>query len=184
MARKPRPHVWKSNQTNPSVAGPQNISKEMKRRMKDDTEDNLMRSLIGVFDKGAVNQKRLRTANWTPEEMLMEIRDYFKYCDEHALKPNKSSIQAWLGCSRQTYSRWTKETERFGELSDVIRLANNIMADQYVNRGEKYPTMNIFLLKSAHGYKDQQEVLITNTDEVKSEDVDELVKKLGLHKVE
>ena len=168
----------KDKQTKPELAGEQNMTKEYIAKAKDQTDDGLMDSLIGLFDNG-IKQKKKGT-NWTPEELTDSIRDYFIYCADNSLKPSKSGICLWLGCNRSQYYRWGKEEEKFRAISNIVNLANQLIENQYINRGEKYPTMNVFLLKASHDYAETQNVNITGTTNI--DEVAEAIKKLGLDK--
>ena len=55
------------------------------------------------------------------------------------------------------------------------------MEIEYIEKGEKYPTFNMFLLKSSHQHSDKQEIEVTNKD-VDSDNIDDIVKKMGLDK--
>lgn len=175
-----RVYDTKNIQTKPELAGEQNMTKEIIEHNKDIVEDDLMASLIPVFDMGI--KQRARGTNWTEEELTLAIRDYFVYCASHSLKPSKSSIRIWLGCSRSQYHAWQSESSKYGAISDIIKLANDIMETQYINRGESHPTMNVFLLKSSHQHQDRQEVQITSGTEVSKDDIGDVIGKLGLDK--
>jgi hypothetical protein len=58
------------------------------------------------------------------------------------------------------------------------------MESQYINKGEKNPTMNIFLLKASFNYIEQGKLDITTNGESleTSEDVKEKLAKMGLGK--
>lgn len=174
--------VYKSKnvQTQPHLAGEKNMTKAIVEKAKDKVEDDLMASLIPVYDQ-AIKQ-RARGTNWTEDELKREIRNYFTYCAEKYLKPSKSSLRIWLGCSRSQYHAWQSETAKYGAISDLINLANDIMETQYINRGEKYPTMNVFLLKSSHEHQDKQEVEISNKSEVDKGNIEDVISKLNLDK--
>jgi hypothetical protein len=61
------------------------------------------------------------------------------------------------------------------------------METQYVNRAEKYPTANIFLMKTSHGHIESSKMDITSNGNSLSVNFDELREKiaqLGLDKTE
>lgn len=177
-----RNYKSKDVQTKPEMAGEQNMTKHRIKLDKDKVQDDLMEKLIPLFDEGV--KQRKRGTNWTPEELEISLREYFMYCAENSLKPNKTGARTWLGCSKSQYHAWQSQPEKYGAISDLINLANNIMEDQYINRGEQYPTMNVFLLRSSFGYVEKSQVDITsNGKDINSkEDVQDLVSKLGLDK--
>lgn len=173
-----RVYKTKDIQTQPHLAGDKNMTAKVVEKAKDIVEDDLMASLIPVMDEGIRQVKR--GTNWTGEELLFSVREYFIYCGNHSLKPSKSSIRIWLGCSRSQYHAWQSEPQKYGAVSDVIRLANDMMETQYINRGESHPTMNVFLLKSGHGHSDKTEIQVSSGSDVSTEDISEAISKLGL----
>ena len=175
-----REYKTKNIQTKPKLSGVKNMTKEVIKKHKDIVEDDLMESLIPVIDEYIEGKKR--TTNWTPDELLKSVRKYFIYCGKKNLKPSKSSIRIWLGMSRSQYHAWQSEPEKYGEISDIVRMANDLMETQYINRGEAYPTMNIFLLKSSHDHIDKQTVEVNTHNEISKDEISDVVNKLGLDK--
>lgn len=176
----PRFYQSKDKHTKPELAGEQNMPEDYAEKNKQDGADELLTNLIPIFDEGM--KKRTRGSAWTAEELIPEITNYFQYCANKSLKPSKSGLRLWLGCSRSQYHAWQSEMAKYGEISDIINHANDVMETQYISRGEKYPTMNMFLLKSSYGHAETQNVNITGS--TNAEDVAEAIKKLGLDKTE
>lgn len=174
-----RNYKRKTNQTRPEVAGAHNLpEKHIKRNTMDkEYETNY---LTDMFTK-SMEQSR-RSTNWTPEEMEQSIFEYFQYCEEHSLKPCKSGLQLFLGCSRETYSAWGRDKAKYGAISDKIQMANLLMETQYIQNIEKFSTGNMFLLRTSHNHVEKSQVDVNTSSSTTAEDVDEAIKKLGLDK--
>lgn len=175
-------YASKNIQTKPELAGESNMPPEMiKRASREKCDDDLMANLSILFDKGVKTHNK--KSKWTADLLYAEIKNYFEFCVEKRLKPNKAGLRTWLGMSRSQYHAWESEPQRFKEITDIICLANGIMEEEYINRVESFPTGNIFLLKSMHGLIDRSAIDVT-TNNTNSEEVKDLVNKLGLDKTE
>lgn len=176
--------VYKSKnvQSQPHLAGEHNMTERRLKLDKDKENDGLMDNVTEIFKKGT--EQRRRGTNWTPEELEESLLEYFEYCGEKSLKPSKSGARLWLACSRSQYHAWETETAKYGGISDVIRMANDAMETQYINRGEQYPTMNVFLLKSSHKHIETSKMDVTTNGQAltSAEDVKDTISKLGLDK--
>lgn len=170
----------KRKQTSPLTAGINYIPDNFDDVHKKDEGGQLMRDLIPLFEK-AWGETR-RGCNWTPIELQEEILNYFKYVEEKQLKPAKAGLRLWLGVGMWMYNEWAKRPEKYGAISDLINSANAIMEMQYINRAEKYPTANLFLLKTQHQYVETTKVDITSNNTVSENDIQDVVKQLGLDK--
>jgi hypothetical protein len=175
----PRKRKVKDIHTRPDMAGPENLTEERIKRDKQEGADEIMSGLIDLYKITGEHLKEPRKSAWTAEELHKAVLGYFEFCEERSLKPTKSAIQMYIGVSSSQYYDWGKKEEVYGDISATIRWANYLIENQYVNRGEKYPTFNMFMLKSKHGYEDKSTIEVTNTT---SEDVAERVKQLGLSK--
>lgn len=174
-----RNYKRKTNQTRPDVAGAKNLSeKHIKRNT---IEEGYSTPYLSELFSTGVEQSR-RSTNWTPEELESTIKDYFLYCEKNSLKPCKSGLQLFLGCSRDTYHAWATEKAKYGAISDLIRLANQAMETQYINRVEAFPTGNMFLLRTSHGHVEKSQVDVTTSNQTNAEDINDAIKKLGLDK--
>lgn len=173
-----RNYIKKGNQTDPLTAGEQNLPDDFieKNRMK--RGERIAGSLSDMFLLSLERAKKSTT--WTPEEVIDIIDEYFAYCDEHELKPSQAGIRLFLGLSKAQYYAWMNEPERYGIMSDILKGANEIMESQYITRGEKYPTMNMFLLKSSFGHQEKQTIEIT--EKMDSKEIEDRIKNLGLKK--
>ena len=174
-----RNYKRKTNQTRPEVAGAQNMTDaHIKRNTKPEGyTSNYLSEMYSI----AVEQSK-RSTNWTPEELQATILSYFKYCEDKSLKPCKSGLQLFLGCSKETYNAWGNDKAKYGAISDQIRLANQAMETEYINRVEAFPTGNMFLLRTSHQHVEKSQVEVTASNSTTAEEVDEAIKKLGLDK--
>ena len=178
----PRKYKDMGVHTRPSKSGVKNMSKEFDETHKDSEDDGLMENLTEMFKIGCA--KRNRKSAWTPELLESEINGYFNYCIERHLKPCKAGIRTYLGISRSQYYSWQTEITKYGDVSDLINYANDVMEQQYVGRSEKYPTANLFLLRTSHGHVETSKLDVTAVGNVvnSADEVKDLVSKLGLDK--
>jgi len=111
----------------------------------------------------------------------MEINAFFEYCFDNEVKPAKVGLSLWLGVTKQTLWVWEKESTDFK--SDLIRWATSLIEMSYVGRAEKYPTANIFLLKSSHGHVETSRLDVVATNEqMQTDEVQDRIAQLGLDK--
>lgn len=150
---------------------------------KDGEEDELLVNILDGY-REAQKRKQAYKGLWTEETFVDAVVKYFQFCADRKLKPNKAGLRTWMGCSRSQYYDWTTKVEKYTYKSDILEMAHNMMEDSYVNRGEKYPTMNTFLLKTAHGHVETSKLDLTSNGNTlnSSEDVKDAVSKLGLDK--
>lgn len=167
--------------TKPSLAGRQNMSEEYIAKHKDPNYDpKLMGGLRELFDIACENIKTPRKSAWTTEALIEKCGDYFQFSDEKQLKPTKSALQMFIGLSRQQACDWINSPERYGELSDILANCYGIIENQYVGRGELFPTFNMFLLRSKFAYVEKQEVEVTTFNSTSPEQIADAISKLGL----
>lgn len=113
------------------------------------------------------------------EQVAERIRQYHVYCLEHDMKPDMSGMAMALGTFRQTLWRWENgiESNKPVGVRDAIKkgreMNENIMV-QMMQNGKLNPVTAIFLLKNNHGYKDQQDVVITPNTPAEGRDPDEI----------
>lgn len=161
-------------------SGLKNLSTELLNEYKDEEAGALLSTIAPIFKRSIGSPTQDRKPNWTPDELRLTISEYFDYFALNGLKPSKSSLRLWLNVGRDRYNTWERERTRYGEISDIISLANDVFETQYINRGEKHPTMNTFLLKSSHGHNDTQKIEVTAVNRVERNDIEDAVKKLKL----
>lgn len=113
------------------------------------------------------------------EQVAERIRQYHVYCLEHDMKPDMSGMAMALGTFRQTLWRWENgiESNKPAGVRDAIKkgreMNENIMV-QMMQNGKLNPVTAIFLLKNNHGYKDQQDVVITPNTPAEGRDPEEI----------
>jgi hypothetical protein len=165
--------------TSPETAGPQNMAKAQPEKIK----DHLMERIIPMMEHG-LEQTKVYKGLWTEEQLKTSIQEYFEYCREYSIKSSKASLRLWLGCEHSTYWDWEHKPEKHGYKTTFIRLANDIMEANMINRIETYPTGNMFLLKTSHGHYESSRVDITSNGQTvnSADEVKDLVNKLGLDK--
>lgn len=168
---------YQGRNSNPIKAGSQNISEEMIKVNQDESAAELMASLTELFK--IASSRRKKPASFTPAELETHILSFFEFCAEKSIKPTKGLLRTYLCISQDTYNRWTNNPEKFGGLSTLMDIANEIIAGQYATRGEKYPTMNTFLLKASHGYYEKNHVEVTG-NVLTVDNIADKIAKLGL----
>ena len=170
----------KGEQTRPERAGEQNLTAEIIDAHRDEEAGALLAMIAPIFKKSVGSPTQNRKPNWTPDELRTALSEYFEYFAYHGLKPSKSSIRLWLGVGTMTYHNWETQPNRFGELTEIVQLANDVLETQYINRGESFPTMNTFLLKSSHGHRDSQRLEVESVERVDKSNIDDMISKSKL----
>lgn len=173
----------KGVQTRPSLAGAHNLSEAYIKSHQDvhADEDNLMAELAELF-KICISKRKKAVSSWTSDELMAEVLAFFEFCAKRSIKPTKGTLGLFLGVTTSTYNVWQNDVSRYGEISEIINMANDLIAGQYASRGEKYPTMNMFLLKAAHGYYEKSQIDINTTGStVTAEDIADKIKLMGLN---
>lgn len=177
------PLVVPTTETGPHNAGSKNMTKEIIESLQIDDPDS--DSTIGascvMFRKGVLAKKK-RQANWKVSDLIEEIQSYFDFCAEFTMKANRYGLAVWLGTCNQKISAWVNGKGVSEEIQSVMQMACDIMANECIARGEKYPTFNMFMLRASHNMSDKHEISITQKNEVTTEDIDEVIAKMGLDK--
>lgn len=172
----PRKEPAKGIHTSPTSAGASNVTPPEKSDYID------MTLLETPLNKGNENQKAYKGL-WTEETFKEQVNAYCRYCMETGLKPSKSSLRLWLGCSRTQYYDWETKPEKYSYKTNILAVAHDFMESSYVQRLEKYPTGNIFLLKTSHGHIEQSKIdITTNGQNLNPNEVSDTISKLGLDK--
>ncbi len=150
-----------------------------KRQQLDEEEIAVKDATLDLFKIGVARKR----SQWTDEAFLEAVTEYFEYITLHCIKPSKAGLTLWLGANPDTYREWTLRKEKYGFKSEVLNFANLFIENSYINRGEKFPTFNMFLLKATSGYIEQNKVEVVNSNkEVTADEVKDMVAKLGLDK--
>lgn len=168
----------KGKHSSPETSGIQNLPGTYIDRVKN-TGGETMKDLVNMRKKGMANRQDY-AGKWTDEDLEREISEFFEFCAEHDVKPAKAGIRMWLGLSRSQYHEWETNKSSHPLKSDILEEAHSLIEMQYLGKIETYPTGNIFLLKSAHGHSDKQEIQVTSGNDVNTDKIAEAVKKLGL----
>lgn len=176
MGKKKKTRRYKRHSC-PENAGEQNLPEGYAEKRKDN--DKIMKGLYPIWQRSFKNREDYKGL-WDEESLAREVDAFFRYCFENDVKPAKAGLQLWLDLSESQYYDWRKDIEKYGFKSEILRKADQLIEMQYIGRIEKYPTGNIFLLKSSHGHVPRTAVDINDTSKVKKEDVEDMVDKLGL----
>jgi len=173
------PRKAKGIHSSPENAGAENFPEGYAERKKDDL--CTMEKILPMYKKGAQYLHDYKGL-WTDEQFEKAVYDYFEYCCENEVKPDKSGLQLWLGVSTSQYYDWTTKPEKYGSKSEILDRAHLTMKTSYTQRGEKYPTFNMFLLKAGHGMVETNKVEITNNSNANPDELKDTISKLGLDK--
>lgn len=172
----PRNYKKKGIQTCPELAGRQN----MKDVVTGNDQSRLGDANVQLFERAM----KVKGTNWTEDEMSAECLQYFRWCAETESKPNKAGLALWLGATKSTLWAWLNEPNKYGAISNVIAHSCALMENGYIGRIEKYPTGNVFLLKTSHGHVETSKLDVSDSrgEETNAQNVLERVAKLGLDK--
>lgn len=173
------PRKSKNVHGKPANAGVKNMPKDYADKRQD--TDGINAGVMPVYRKGMENRQNYKGL-WDEESLSREIMAYFDYCEVNEVKMAKVGISLWLGMSKQMMFEWAKD-KKYGFKFDLINQAFDVVEASYVGRIEKYPTGNIFLLKTSHGHIETSKVDVqTNGVGATLEDVKDTISKLGLDK--
>ena len=116
-----------------------------------------------------------------PEQVAERIDQYHTFCYENDMKPDMAGMALAVGVDRTTLWRWeTGEISKPLAVRNVLKKArqiNELLMSSMMTEGKINPVVGIFLLKNSHGYKDQQDVVITPNNPLESEDPEQARKK-------
>lgn len=175
----PRTYKSKNVQTKPELAGEKNMPEEYLEKNKKDGNGEVLNKVAPLFKQARAK----RGTNWKADDLFDAIEEFFAYCAENDIKVYKGGLALWLGCSKGQIWEWETKPQKYGEVSEIIRLATTVIEGQYIGRAEQFPTANLFLLRSSHGHVETSKVDVTTTSNASDvEEVNELVSKLGLDK--
>lgn len=173
----PRTYVTKNKHTSPERAGKLNLE-----NVNVPTDDNGIMKFIMPLRKHGQAETSIYHGQWTDEQFVKSVDDFFDYCFEKDFKPTIPALQVWLGVCRAQYYEWKTKPEKFGVKTDVINEAERSMEVYLQSNLDKYPTGSIFLLKTSHGLVETTNVNVTNNNPTSKEEIADVVSKLGLDK--
>lgn len=101
-----------------------------------------------------------------PDQISARIDQYHQFCIDNDIKPDLAGVALAIGVTRKTLWCWengvdSNKPQSIRNLVKKAREINEIMLVEMMQRGKINPIPAIFLLKNNHGYKDQQEVVVT-----------------------
>ena len=117
-----------------------------------------------------------------PDQVAERIDQYHLFCFEQDMKPDMPGMALALGVDRATVWKWENgvESNKPQSVRNVIKRArsiNEVLMSTMMTEGKINPVVGIFLLKNSHGYKDQQDVVITPNNPLESEDPEQTRKR-------
>lgn len=170
------------NHTCKENSGRKNMTDEIIAQMqKVDPEFDMFANFgVVLFKKGTLERRKQR-ACWEPEDLHDTIAEYFEFCAACDVRANIFGLVVWLGVSKYQFYEWANNPMKYPMLSEICTQATDMMANECVIRGEKFPAFNTFLLRGLHGVNDRQEVTITHETSTKLSEIGDLVAKLGLN---
>lgn len=99
------------------------------------------------------------------EQVAARIDEYHMFCIQNDIKPDMVGMALAIGVDRTTLWRWESgEVNKPKAVCNALkkgREINEMMMVQMMQNGKINPVTGIFLLKNNHGYRDQQDVVIT-----------------------
>jgi len=164
--------------TSPETAGKRNMSKATIEQKVTD-EDGTLRKMIPIMNHGiALGYSGL----WTNKMLSGSIGEFFDYCSDIMLKPTMPLLRLWLNVEQSTLLEWKNNPNKHPEKTKIIKMAFNIMEAILQERAEKYPTANIFLMKTSHGHIETSKVEFNNSSQIQigESEIKDTVEKLGL----
>lgn len=118
----------------------------------------------------------------SPEQIEQRIYDYLSYCVQNDMRPDMAGMALAIGVNRSTLWKWENgiESNKPAGVRNALKkgreMSETIMT-QMMQNGKLNPVTAIFLLKNNHGYKDQQDVVITPNTPAEGRDPDEIRKQ-------
>ncbi len=116
------------------------------------------------------------------EQVAARIDQYHQFCFDNDIKPDMPGMALALGVSRTTIWKWENgvESDKPQAVRNTLkkgREINEYLMSQMMQNGKINPVTGIFLLKNNHGYKDQQDVVITPNNPYEQKSEEELATK-------
>lgn len=116
------------------------------------------------------------------DQVAERVVQYHTFCFEHDMKPDMPGLALALGVSTKTVWAWENgvDSNKPMAVRNVLKKArqlNEVLMSNMMTEGKINPVVGIFLLKNCHGYKDQQDVVITPNNPLEAEDPEQTRKK-------
>jgi len=178
------PRKNKGVHTSPATAGVKNIPEShLKQYIVKNGEENAMTKILPLWEQ-MLNVRQNYEGKWTEETLELAMNEYFQYCEAVGLKPSKSGLQLSLAIGTSQYNDWERFPEKYGFKSELALLCNKVIENQYIYQSEKFPSANLFLLRTSHGHIETSKLDVTSNGKeiINPEDVADKIKKLGLSK--
>ena len=177
------PRKSKGIHTSPETAGSHNLTESYKAKISlKEGEENVMTKIAPLWK--IAMERRDYKGQWDEEKFKSSIFEFFTYFEENNLKPSVAGLAIFLNANKQQVYDWKNFPSKYGYKSDMVNQAILIIEEQYIERSEKYPTANTFLLRTSHGHIETSKLDVTTNgnDITSAEEVKDLVSKLGLDK--
>ena len=109
------------------------------------------------------------------EQVAERVDQYHAFCLQNDMKPDMPGMALALGVTTKTVWAWENGVDSNKPLAvrNVLKMArqiNEVLMSAMMTEGKINPVVGIFLLKNSHGYKDQQDVVITPNNPLEAED--------------
>lgn len=116
------------------------------------------------------------------EQIAERIDQYYRFCFDNDIKPDMSGMALAIGVSRSTLWKWENgvESNKPQAIRNTLkkgREINEYLMTQLMQNGKLNPVTAIFLLKNNHGFKDQQDIIITPNNPLDNGNPEETRKK-------
>lgn len=116
------------------------------------------------------------------DQVAARIDQYHTFCYENDIKPDMSGLALAIGVSRSTLWKWENgvESNKPYAVRNTLkkgREMNEYLMTQLMQNGKINPVTGIFLLKNNHGFRDQQEIVVTPNNPLESGTPDDIKNK-------
>lgn len=117
------------------------------------------------------------------DQVADRIDQYHRFCFDNDIKPDMSGMALAIGVSRTTLWKWENgvESNKPQAVRNTLkkgREINEYLMTQLMQNGKLNPVTAIFLLKNNHGFRDQQDVVITPNSPLDQMDAESARKRL------
>jgi hypothetical protein len=159
-----------------------------KSRRSNQAQTEAMPSRCRPGEVSRIMMQMLAIAHWpeidtdNAQQVSERIHKYHCFCAEQDLKPSVVGMALAIGTDRITMWKWEHgiESSKPQDVRNAIRKGreiNEMMMVHLLQNGRVSPATAIFLLKNDHGYKDQQDVVISPTSPYDSASQEELAQR-------